>query len=195
MLLLHLCARDGRQFVVTRLQVPRAVPSSAPFPLASTEEEMRTLLSHWRNEVLSGVADSSAGAINARDCGKELTEGFLQYLDGSRRGGRSWLRAIRELSLASRSADETIRTVGSALLQLAFYKSGRLDKAAELASTDVPQPFGRLESFMKSFKNGSLLGEVPLAGIGITDISPLAEDAEFEQKSLGIVAVNGRSIN
>jgi hypothetical protein len=178
-------------------ELPEARPVSglAPFPVASTEAEMRTLLSHWRNEALSGVADSSAGAINTRDCGKELTEGFLQYLDGSRRGGRSWLRAIRELSLASRSADETIRTVGSALLQLAFYKSGRLDKAAELANTAVPQPFGRLGSFMKSFENGALLGKVPLDGIGITDISPLAEDAEIEQKSLGIVVVNGGSIN
>ncbi len=48
---------------------------------------------------------------------------------------------------------------------------------------------------MKSFKNGALLGKVSLDGIGITDISPLAEDAEFEQKSLGIVVVNGGSIN
>jgi hypothetical protein len=177
------------------LPVPRDASSLVPFPVASTEDEMRTMLSHWRSEVLSGMADSSAGAINTRDCGKELTEGFRQYLDGSRRGGRSWLRAIRELSLASQSPDKTIRVIGLALLQLAFYKSGRLDKAAELASTDVPQPFGRLESFMKSFKNGALVGKVPLDGIGITDISPLPEDAEFEKRSLGIVVVNGGSIN
>ena len=59
----------------------------------------------------------------------------------------------------------------------------------------MPQPFGRLESFMKSFENGALLGKVRLDGIGITDISPLAQDAEIEQKSLGIVVVDGGSIN
>jgi len=175
------------------LALPRVdtTPVEVPHVLdAPTATEIRALFSSWREEVLKGIPDTSGDAIKIRPGGRELTEGYIQYLQGSRNGGRSWLRSIKELSEASKSQDQVVRAAALALLQLAFIKSGRSQKTAELMPR-LPQEFGRLESFMTFLGAPDCKKEVQLEGIGIADISPLSEDVQLEEKCFGRLAPSG----
>jgi hypothetical protein len=154
-----------------------------------TTTEIRALLSNWKEEVLNGIPDTSVDAVKVRPGGRELTEGYIQYLQGSRHGGRNWLRSIKELSAASKSQDQVVRAAALALLQLAFLKSGRAQKTAELVAR-LPPAFGRLESFMSCLGSTGCQKDVRLEGIGIGDISTLPEDKELEEKFFGELARN-----
>ncbi len=110
--------------------------------------------------------------------GRDLTEGaFLYKRAYLTRDARSFNRALGIFaSLLNNSADPLVAIVARAYLQLAYYRSRRLDKVPSVEFPRLPTPFYRLEaemhglSWMCGAKEHSLGWQ---DGLGFSDLSPL----------------------
>jgi hypothetical protein len=139
--------------------------------------EIRELLDSWKSELQSIVPTEYVAPLNDRQMGAELTEGCLQYIAAVSRGdARSFNRAIKELRQAKNSGDQIVSTLASALLQLAYYRSGRTEKVAEMRGIRLPSQFQRLQCFMNRLA-GEESGALEPGGFGIVDVSPLVLDS------------------
>ena len=94
-------------------------PPAADLPIGD-------LVLEWRNDVRAEANLGLTSRLASRAGGRDLTEGARHYAGGVRlRDTRSFNRAISELTNAvALSSDNVIRIIGSAVLQLALYRSG-----------------------------------------------------------------------
>jgi hypothetical protein len=144
---------------------------------AMSSSDVKELLDSWKSELGSIVPTEYMAALNDRHMGTELTEGALHYIAAvSRQDARSFNRAIKELRQARNSADQIVSSLASALLQLAFFRSGRPAKVAEMRGIRLPRHFQRLEYFINRLAGEEASTPHP-EGFGIEDVSPLADDA------------------
>ena len=149
----------------------------APTVESMSALEIKEFLDLWKSELGSVVPTEYRAELNDRQMGAELTEGCLQYIAAvSRQDARSFSRAIKELRQAKNSEDSLISIVASALLQLAYFRSDRNEKVAEMRGIKLPAQFQKLEWFMNRMA-GVDTGVSQPTGIGIEDVSPLSVDA------------------
>jgi hypothetical protein len=172
--------------IITEPAIDPSPPSDAPPTVTFTSEaEVRRLIALWKSGIEHGSA-AEGESLTVLSGGTSLTEGYRHYLIASSgaQHKRNWSRAIRELSDASASPDPIVSAIACALLQLAFYWSGRQDDVLDLARKRLPPGFAKLQSFMQLLA-GSQEGELSLDGVGISDISPLDADKELEHRLFG----------
>jgi len=145
------------------------------------------LVLEWRDDARAEGSLGHTSRLASRAGGRDLTEGARHYRGGVRlRDKRSFNRAISELTNAvASSSDDVIRIVASAVLQLALYRSGRLDRASSISIPEMPRDFARLRACMHGLArrcNNQILEVDWPVGLGFREISPVEEDGELEDE-------------
>jgi hypothetical protein len=145
------------------------------------------LVLEWRNEVRAEANLGLTSRLASRAGGRDLTEGARHYAGGVRlRDTRSFNRAIGELTNAvALSSDNVIRIIGSAVLQLALYRSGRRERVSSVSIPEMPRDFARLRACMDGLArkcNDQLLEVDWPDGLGFKEISPVEEDGRLEDE-------------
>ena len=83
-----------------------------------------------------------------------------------------------------KTLDPLVRIVASAMLQLGYYRSERIDEASQIAIPRVPIGLQRLAASVQALaiRCGATREPIEWArGIGFAETSPLREDADLER--------------
>jgi hypothetical protein len=145
------------------------------------------LVLEWRDEVRANGGLRYTSQLASRAGGSDLTEGAKHYAGGvTLRDARSFNRAISKLTLAVAStSDDAVRIIGSAVLQLALYRSGRRERVSSASIPEMPREFARLSACMHALagKVSRTTVEVDWPdGLGFKEISPVEEDSSLENE-------------
>jgi hypothetical protein len=146
------------------------------------------LIHEWRDELESGqVFTSASSELASRVGGDLLTEGAIHYRAAvANNSAKSFNRAIRIFSdLAEGTVDQVVQVVARALQQLAFYRSGRHNKATVVDLSCFPVGFSRLESAMRGL--AELCGapndtSTWPEGLSFSDLSPVQADRMLDEE-------------
>ena len=123
--------------------------------------------------------------------GRELTDAMRRYHAAFSEQGKArneiFTRSIRDLRrlLDKPDLDPLIRVIASAVLQLGYYRSDRLQDAAELFIPECPLLFERLASLMRALAarcQGKPASSLSVRGLGFAELSTRSEDALLERE-------------
>lgn len=150
------------------------------------DSEADTLVDEWREEISAGVQPEYQCRLAIGSGGRKLTQGAVFYdLAAKQHNQQLFTRAIGELQrvLEDASIPPLTRLLASALLQVAFFRSGRKTEAAELEIPQTIAGFRKLVTTMHAIR-GLSKGEAQQFewpdDIGLARISPFEGDQQFE---------------
>jgi hypothetical protein len=147
----------------------------------------------WFDEWRTGILErrSLAGSrIHELPGGRRLTEGARRYLEAMSVAGRARQRALKDACrefqavLGDDASIPVAKVAGAALLQVALYRLEEFGAAARLEPPLNRGVFARLASTMRSIAlvcRGERHSAALPAGIGLAQVSPVADDKRLEE--------------
>ena len=147
------------------------------------------LVGEWRNEIRSSRIRYSS-ELSQKTGGYCLSEGAKFYKLATGTGDPEFYnRAIGFLqrAVAQSSPSSTVHSLAKLLLQLAFYRSGRIEDAARVGLEDAPPGLGCLQIQIRTLASACRSNEYDRfvcrsAEISISGISPAEVDSALEKR-------------